>query len=453
MHKKIKCQYPSAPRSYVQKKSSSSASSPAKVRHARQRSLATTVDTTVSSSSSSSASSEDESLPSATTTTVTSPVLQQQHHLHHHNESTATFESSGSSCGSSNGNSQQELGLFFDMADFITTDSSSAANTLLSDDFMDMDQLNAMVPWHQQPFTFSPNNTSGNNNGGSGVGKACAPWNDMPDLDDIDFSSGSNTASSSVTPLPATPSVPEQQQQQCSCFVQAVGTHESIEVARWGLKELSGDVDEILQQLNKALVECEELLECRRCNVQPSYVMLLLNMCSKMLASLEDISIGTSRLGGSSCHSDRSITTSSSSSSTTPSSASSASSSMFRSADGKRRRCASDGADRTGENNGNSNESRRREIGISIRNWQLDDDDEHLVLQSLIRARVARLERLLGMLGRVVSENSWPAHGGMMRELQGRLTRGAFGGGVVGGAGGLLGGNPAWQGGLGQTLF
>mgnify|MGYP006949406873 CR=1 FL=1 len=452
MHKKIKCQYPSAPRSYVQKKSSSSASSPAKVRHARQRSLATTVDTTVSSCSSSSASSEDESLPSATTTTVTSPVLQQQHHLHHHNESTTTFESSGSSCGSSSGNSQQELGLFFDMADFITTDSSSAANTLLSDDFMDMDQLNAMVPWHQQPFTFSPNNTSGNNNGGSGgVGKACAPWNDMPELDDIDFSSGSNTASSSVTPLPATPSVPEQQPQ-CSCFVQAVGTHESIEVARWGLKELSGDVDEILQQLNKALVECEELLECRRCNVQPSYVMLLLNMCSKMLASLEDISIGTSRLGGSSCHSDRSITTSSSSS-TTPSSASSASSSMFRSADGKRRRCASDGADRTGENGNGSNESRRREIGISIRNWQLDDDDEHLVLQSLIRARVARLERLLGMLGRVVSENSWPAHGGMMRELQGRLTRGAFGGGVVGGAGGLLGGNPAWQGGLGQTLF
>ena len=255
---------------------------------------------------------------------------------------------------------------------------------------MDMDQLDVMVPWHQQPFNFTPNTNK-------------APWNDMPELEDIDFSS-SNTNSSSVTRLPT----PEPN---CSCFVQAVSTNEAVEVARWGLKELSGDVDEILQQLNKALLECEELLECQKCNVQPSYVMLLLNMCSKMLASIEDISIGTSMLG-----SDRSQ------------------SSEYR----KRRRCASDGAER--------NDNHSREVGISLRSWQLDDDDEHLVLQSLIRARVAKLERLLSILNRVVSENSWPAHSGMMRDLQTRLLRGSFGISIIS--------NPSWSTpSLSQTLF
>lgn len=266
--------------------------------------------------------------------------------------------------------SLQDLGLGFEVADLTTPENT---NTLLSDgDYMD--QLDVMRPWQQQPFSFAANTSK-------------TPCNDLPEPEDIDFSTGNKTCPT-VSSLATTES-------SCSCFVKAVSTHEAIEVAVWGEKELSGDADDILQHQKKALAECEELLECRKCSTQPAYIMLLVSMSSKILGTLEDICRGAPR-GGSE----------------------KATNAEQGSEERKRKK--------NGNDSGDGDEGRRRGYGISIRKRQLDDDDEHLVLQSLLATRVARLDRLLSMLDKVVSEHSWPAHKALLRELQNRLTGGSF---------------------------
>jgi hypothetical protein len=254
--------------------------------------------------------------------------------------------------------SLQDLGLGFEVSGFTTPENT---NILLSDaEYMD--------------FTFAANTSK-------------TPWNDIPELEDIEFSTGNKT-SPEVSSLATTES-------SCSCFVQAVSTHEAIEVAVWGQKELSSDADDILQHQKKALVECEDLLECRRCSTQPAYIMLLLSMCSKILGTLEDI-----------CRD-------------APSGVSDKATNAEEGFEKRKRK-------KNGNDNGDGDESCRRGYGISIRRRQLDDDDEYLVLQSLLTARVARLDRLLSMLDKIVSKHSWPAHKGLIRELQNRLTGVSF---------------------------
>lgn len=271
--------------------------------------------------------------------------------------------------GTKSSNSLQELGLEFDVSDFTLTDS---ATTLLADvEFMD--QSDGMGSWHDYPFNFSTNTST-------------TPWNDLPELEDIDFSSCIKTS-------PTESSLVTTESAGCSCFVHAVSTHEAIEVAVWGQKELSSDADEILQHLKKALVECEELLGCERCSTQPAYVMLVLSMCNKILGTLEAISQSVSMEGFDKTQ-------------------------IVEQASEKRRRNGTDGS--------NGDEGRRRGHSISIRTWQLDDDDEHLVLQSLLTARVMRMESLLSQLGKMVDKHSWPAHKGLIREMQNRLAGGPF---------------------------
>ena len=245
------------------------------------------------------------------------------------------------------------MGLDFEVSDSITP------ATLLSDG-------EYMYP--HQPFAIGANTSK-------------SPWNDFPEFKDIDFSAGNRT-SPAVSPLATSES-------SCSCLAQAVSTYEAIEVAAWGQKELSSDASDILQHQKKALIECEELLECRKYNTQPAYVMLLLSMCSKILGTLEDIGRGEE------------VTNAEQSSE-------------------KRKR------KKYGSNVGDGDESRPRGHGINIRKLHLDDDDEHIVLQSLLTARVARLDRLLSMLDKVISKHSWPAHKSLIRELQNRVTGGSF---------------------------
>ncbi|KAI8634288.1 hypothetical protein F5Y19DRAFT_207647 [Xylariaceae sp. FL1651] len=262
-----------------------------------------------------------------------------------------------------------DLGLGFEVSDFTTPESISR---LLSDGEY-LDPSDTMRPWQQQSFTFASDIKS--------------PWNSTPEREDIAFSMGSKTS-----PTVSSQSASESS---CSCFFQAVSTHEAIEVALWGQRELWSNADDILQYQKKALMECEGLLECRRCCAQSAYTMLLLSMCSKILGTLEDLCRGA-LWGGS----DTFTTTEQGSD------------------ERKRKKSASD--------SDGGDESRRRGYGISIRNRQLDDDDEHLVLQSLLTARVARLGRLISTLEKLVSEHSWPAHKGLIREMQNRLAGGSF---------------------------
>jgi hypothetical protein len=263
-----------------------------------------------------------------------------------------------------------DLGLGgFEASDFATPESISR---LLSDGEY-MDPSDAMRPWHE---TFMFDADSAN-----------SPWNGTPEREDITLSTGSKT-----TPTASSPGTSDSN---CSCFYQAVSTHEAIELAVWGQKELWSNADDILRYQKKALMECEELLECRRCSTQSAYTMLLLSMCSRILTTLEDLCRGAS-------WGDSDTITNS----------------VHSSDDSKRRKY--------GDDDDGGDESRRGGYGISIRNRQLDDDDEHLVLQSLLTARVARLGRLLSTLDKAVSENSWPAHKALIHDLQARLTGGSF---------------------------
>ncbi|KAI1359808.1 hypothetical protein F5Y08DRAFT_64740 [Xylaria arbuscula] len=257
----------------------------------------------------------------------------------------------------------------FEVSDFTTPESIPR---LLSDGEY-MDPSDAMRSW-QQPFTFTPEEIK-------------SPWNSTPERDDIVFSTDSKTSTLVSTPATSDSS--------CSCFSQAVSTYEAIEVAVWGQNELWRNADDMLRYQKKALIECEELLECRRCTGQSAYTMLLLSMCRRILTTLGDLCQGASW----------------------------GSSNTIRNQehgpdDRKRRKCGEDGD--------GADESRSRGYGISIRNRQLDDDDEHLVLQSLLTARVARLGRLISTLDRIVSEHSWPAHKAIIQDLQTGLATNSF---------------------------
>jgi len=199
---------------------------------------------------------------------------------------------------------------------------------------------------------------------------------------DVPFSTGSITS-------PEALSSSNTYDSGCSCYSQAIGTYEAIEVAAWGQREEWSNADDILRYQKRALSECEELLECRSCSKQSSYTMLVLSMCSRILTTLEELCQGGVNSSSMSFNQGSAV--------------------------GKKRRKHEDNKNNKG-----------RGYGISIRNRQLDDDDEHLVLQSLLTARVARLGRLLSTLDNIVGERSWPAHKGLIRDLQTRLAGSSF---------------------------
>ncbi|KAI1820122.1 hypothetical protein F4861DRAFT_524288 [Xylaria intraflava] len=251
----------------------------------------------------------------------------------------------------------------FEMPQFTNLDN---LHGLLSDSEY-MDPSDAMTPWNQS-ITYASDTMN-------------SPWNSTPEREDVFFN-----ADNSVSPVTSPPEKPDSG---CSCFSQAAATYEAIETAIWGQGELRTNTDDVLQSQKKALSECEELLECQRCSAQSAYIMLLLSMCRRILATLEELRRGDA--GNNPTHNP----------------------------DARKRR-------RHGEDSDADDESRTRGYGISIRNRQLDDDDEHLVLQSLVAARAARLDRLLSSLDKVVSEHGWPAHKGLVQDLQGRLVGNSF---------------------------
>ncbi|KAI0009520.1 hypothetical protein F4779DRAFT_581939 [Xylariaceae sp. FL0662B] len=164
----------------------------------------------------------------------------------------------------------------------------------------------------------------------------------------------------------------------CTCYSRAVNIYEAIEVNLvWSRNEQTSDAVDILQHQKQTMSDCESLLECRQCITQSSFVMLLLSMCSKILGTLEAV-----------CHDCRLEDVVSNS---------------------------------KGRHKGKSSSSESRRRGFRVSKRQLDEDDERLVLKSLFHARVTRLDVLVGRLEKLVREQNWPAHRGMMRELNDRV--------------------------------
>lgn len=209
------------------------------------------------------------------------------------------------------------------------------------------------------------------------------------DIDDVVFES----SASLVTLTPPDSNAPSPPR--CTCLHQAMTTNEAIEVTMWEQKEPSSDIYDILQQQKATLVKVEDLLECRTCCIQPPFVMLILSMCRKLLATLDKI-----------CRESRGREDCGSSTSSDVG------------AERRKRRKSSYEGSREVES--------RRGYGISIRERRLDDDDENLVLQSLVTMRIKMLRRILDRIDKVASQHSWPVHKGVCRELQISLHAGSF---------------------------
>nr|UOW59925.1 SonC [Paraconiothyrium archidendri] len=181
----------------------------------------------------------------------------------------------------------------------------------------------------------------------------------------------------------------------CHCISQAVVTYEAIEVAAWGRRKFLNDFD-VLQSQKMALAECERLVECQNCNVQPPYIMLLLSMFRRILRTLEDICTSKGPKGL------QAITTA-----------------MDHEPPNRKRSRLSVELEEEGR-------ASRQGYSGNTDNLKLDDEDKHLVLQSLLTARIGKSHHVLNMIDKAVSRHTWPAHEDLVRELRNRLTEGVF---------------------------
>lgn len=212
-----------------------------------------------------------------------------------------------------------------------------------------------------------------------------------------------------------------------SCISQAVHAYEAIEVSLvWSARD-DAAADETLQHQKRALARCEELLGCDRCCAHSEYVALLLSMCDRIMGSVEDVYAGAGMgvevagkgrdrgRGMNRRMSGEKVSTPSSFQNEAPGKGKGGINFTVGDALGK--------ADYGGSgSSGGSGGSGRYRSRLRIRQWQLDDDDELRVLQSLLAARVAKLGGVIGRLEGTIRANYWPAHESMVRCLRERFT-------------------------------
>lgn len=214
----------------------------------------------------------------------------------------------------------------------------------------------------------------------------------------------------------------------CSCDYEAVSIYEAIEVNLvWDPRNGSGTTDEILQHQKKALARCEALFECRPCSARSGYIMLVIAMCGKMLGSLENMELGILLGLGEGSEPGPELTTALKVVSPLQVSSQLEKESTLRSGVKRSKRGFTKeqlGRASSGSSSSSIDENRWRRLKIG--RWQLDDDDELHVLQSLLTARMTRLGSLIGMIEGVVDGNCWPAHEGMTRDLRERFTQAMF---------------------------
>ncbi|PYI10665.1 hypothetical protein BO78DRAFT_414303 [Aspergillus sclerotiicarbonarius CBS 121057] len=203
-----------------------------------------------------------------------------------------------------------------------------------------------------------------------------------------------------------------------SCFIRAAQTYETIEVSLvWGLKESHSEaVGDVFEQLKLALAACECLLQCQQCTMQHEYVMLLISMSRKIVGALESLYhmfwLAAPRRGSRVTFYTRQHSLSRGKTrlpslrpSWTPSSGSETDLLMEGSSGDSSTSSPLDGSN----------------CGHGSERLGLDADDEHVVFQSLLLARAARLDVFIDRLEKLVTEERWPVHREGTRELQERV--------------------------------
>lgn len=177
-------------------------------------------------------------------------------------------------------------------------------------------------------------------------------------------------------------------EQPCPCLQWAVNTFEAIEINLvWHRKDNNNG---ILQDLKESLLSCDSLLGCSTCTGKHGFIMLLLAMCRHMTKTLEDIAF---RYYGNQGASED-----------TP-----GHSRGWRETVKQSHQSSSAGGVTGGS--GSIGSAFENYLGYRSCLRQLDDDDERIVSQSLVKARASRLEEfLVTRLDKVVQGQAWPSH-------------------------------------------
>lgn len=215
----------------------------------------------------------------------------------------------------------------------------------------------------------------------------------------------------------------------CACLYEAISIYEAIEANLASKpRKAYGTTDEILRHQKEALARCEGLFECRSCSTGSEHIMLVIVMCDKMLMSLENMELsvlmGDGGWGG---NSESALNLTTALEEMNPRQAY-----LYRANEsnpcsgnrGSKRGLVKERSRRASRSSGSSRNSSTDGRKLSIGLWQLDEEDELHVLQSLLIARMTRLGNLVGMIEEVVNGNYWPAHESMTRNLRDRFTQG-----------------------------
>ena len=186
----------------------------------------------------------------------------------------------------------------------------------------------------------------------------------------------------------------------CTCLDRTLSIFEKVQIKLGGIRNgPSVSINDMLQCQKDMLASCEQLLECEKCSSRSEYVMLVVSMCNKMLASIEDMDALISPeftrgvLQREPARSQHQLTQ----------------------------------ADPLEEivQAGSNSEHRlisNHNRGLQMVGWRLDDEDETQVMRSLLGVRIARLGSVIGMLEMAVNANQWLAHKGIIQDIRERFT-------------------------------
>lgn len=184
----------------------------------------------------------------------------------------------------------------------------------------------------------------------------------------------------------------------------------------------SAPVDTTLQCLKRTLTRCEEFVGCQSCSKRSECFMMSISICDTMLSSVEQvagavhtedaiISYTAHIRSGTSGDNISLHTRGSEYDPHDPNDATT------------RGNHASTSTDK-GQCRKESESSYSRDVrpGLKIGRWQLDNDDERQVIQSLLAARMVRLSRLIAKIQHSVQLNEWPVHEALAGHMQERLV-------------------------------
>ncbi|EFQ94133.1 hypothetical protein PTNB73_04757 [Pyrenophora teres f. teres] len=232
-------------------------------------------------------------------------------------------------------------------------------------------------------------------------------------LPDSRRTTGSSGSPNALTPSDGTGSIsksltaPPSERRNCDCFTKAMEVHESMIETIWGQKHLLLDMNDILHQQKRALSHCEQVLQCPNCRRKTAFLTTIMTICSKIIRSIH----WTIKPNES--------TTSTRNADEINSHASTTATQDFH----LRVPFPTRFGDTQHESEPQLVVASCLSFKPSVIPWhKLDDDDEAIVMRSLLQARLKRLHRLLEELEKAVSDQGHPAHVALLTFIKSRIS-------------------------------